>query len=207
MDDQCSRRAIGIRIDVDARHLWRRSVAAGQRGSDGGGKLRIYRNAIRLRARETLEGDAGNGGQRFFIDGQLAVEHSPGDQEGEFYDIPFGTPAQIGPHSENLGYGSVEALQNGLELGADLLLALTFSGLKSFAALRGRPQLKLVQFFPESGAVVISPVPPVRRAVARFEIRSRFVSRQIGEHQRLGPRRMAEAEYFRQHTVRSMDSS
>ena len=65
--------------------------------------------------------------QADYLGGFISSVTPPSPNNGIVVALPpdaFGAPAQIGPHSEDLNYGSIEALQNGLKFGAGLLFSL-----------------------------------------------------------------------------------
>ena len=163
MNDQGSRRAVGIGHRCGRAPAW----LPGNAEANGGGELRMHGNAIRFGARETLEDDAGNGGQRVFIDAQLAMEHAPGDQQGELHDVLFGAPAQVGPHPEDLGDGGIEALQNGLRVRrGPAARPDVVRPRKPRGARRRSVDFKLRAAFLEAGGIVVPAASPGR--VARF---------------------------------------
>ena len=144
---------------------------------------------VRLGARQALERDAGDRGQRVFVDAQLPVENALGDQEGELHDVPFGAAAQIGAHIHDFGDGSVEALHNGLQFGARLLLALLPSGFECLAAFRWPDAIQAGAVFAKSGDLARRPDRSAARSDAG-EAPLRLGRRaDCGKHHRLDARR------------------
>jgi hypothetical protein len=93
-------------------------------------------NSIRLGSGKPLKGHARDRSQGFFINRQLAVKYSFGNQKGKVDDVALRTAAKVNPHSDDFIRRGVQTSEHGLQFRTCLLLAFCTSTFKRLSPFR-----------------------------------------------------------------------